>query len=261
MLTTYIRALIFAFSRNLIYPYEIIASIIAAILKTGFLIIFWNLIISDSGGEVTIKSLASYFLMADGLGRILMSGNTMLGRTIRKNVQYGSISSYLLKPINVPVFLYMVTVGKQGMQFIIGIISILIGIIIYPLISIESLLLFVLFIIPAFFIAIAFNQFEGALSFIFTEVSGFKNALAHITRMLSGALIPLYYFPENLRRIIELTPFPAMNYGPTNALQTAEITADTFKELAVSYFWAFILVLLVFGFWNKVIKNYEAVGI
>ncbi len=235
--------------------------ILKRILMLSFLVVFWSLISEASNNTINITDIISYFLIAQGVGELLMADNTNFGRTIRRAVKRGSINQVLIRPVELISYLYFTTLGERGVAMFWAIGSIIIGIIINKGITIYGIILFPLFFFSAFFIAFAYNLFEGAISFVFTEVSGIKNSLHHITRVLSGLVVPLTFFPEGLRNIVNLSPFPAMISAPTNALKLQDFTSETFNLLLISFFWAIFLNIVVTLFWKKALKKYEAIGI
>lgn len=257
----YFKIISFYFQKFLTYPLEIIAALINRIVQIGFLLLFWSLVLEYSSIEQSIFDLAAYFLIADGIGTIVMGIKSDYGRTLRHAIRDGEINNYLIKPINILSYLHAYTMGKYGMKIIIALISITIGIIIKPPTSLTAIFLFLLYLPLAFLIALGFNILEGALTFIFTEINGMKNAFNHISRILSGSLIPIYLFPENIKNIVEYLPFPFMVFAPTNALSTNSITPHTYQLLLTAFIWAVVLNILALYLWNKYRKKYEAIGI
>jgi len=259
---TYIAVVSFYYKRYLIYPYETITIVIKRFFNISFLLIFWNLILQGSTiNGFNLNNLLSYFLISDGVGELLMSDDTKLGRLIRKQVKSGNINQILIKPVSIIKYYYFLCFGQSSIKNIIAIISIVIGVIINHNLTLSSFLIFLIFMFNGFFVALSFNIFEGALSLIFTEVNGIKNAINHVTRVLSGAFIPLTLFPEGFRKIIELTPFPTMVFGPTNALRSSQFNIEIIKQIIVGLFWSLVLFVLVNKFWNYCLKKYEAIGI
>ncbi len=257
----YLQVIKFNFLRYLTYPLEIVSSLLRNSLRIVFLVIFWTLVLETSNKGVTLASMMSYFLISSAIGDLLMADNTNFGRTIRKEVQRGRISQSLIKPLDLIPYYYATTIGQMAIKEIFSIFMLIIGLLIAPPKSFTSILLFIAFLIIAFAVAFAYNLFEGALSLVFTEVSGIKNMLHHITRVLSGLMIPLTFFPDALRNIINLTPFPVMIFGPTNALTIDTFDPDVLKSLLIGVFWAALLNILVIKFWNSAFKKYEAIGI
>ena len=146
------------------------------------------------------------------------------------------------------------------MRVILAIVSIIAGIIIHPPQNSLSVALFLVFFITALFTGLAYNIILGTMYFHFVDASGVKNAISHMSRLLSGAMVPIYLFPENFKNLILLTPFPGMVYGPVNALKTNQLNQEVIVQLFVIIFWMLILNVGAYLFWNHSIKKYEAVG-
>lgn len=259
-MSLYLYLIKFNFLRLLTYPVDIFAYIIRYIVKLLFLLTFWNVVSLTTHNAVDTHYLMSYFLLSIGISDILMSDNTNFGRTIRKSITRGKINQILIKPVNLVYYFYFETVGSIGLRVVMGIISIILGVFLNPPENIISILLFLIFFIEAFFISFAYNLFEGALSLIFTEVSGIKNAMHHVTRILSGQWIPFTFFPETLRSILFFTPLPIMVFGPINALNQYEISGETLLQIAIGFFWSAFLNYLVIKFWRRNIRLYDAAG-
>lgn len=237
------------------YPLEAISKIITRLLGILYLVIFWHLVL----GESNIRHLISYFLIASGVFEITFSNNTKVGRAIRKDVLSGEMARVVVKPVSIIFYYYCKTIGDQIVGFVIALFCILAGIFLVDNLTVFSLLEFLILIFIAAISSIAFNMFEGALSIIFTEVSGIKNALNHTMRVLSGALVPLYLFPENIKSIVELLPFKVIVYSPVNALTGSE--QGTFvKSFFIGIFWMLLLNFIIYRFWIFSLKKYEAAG-
>src|SRR5690606_36063287 len=217
-LSLYLKIVKFNFLVYLTYPLEIAAYIAKYFVRIVFLFVFWNIVAQGAKYEIDTKELFSYFLLTTSISDILMNDNTNLGRTIRKAVLRNNISQVLIKPVRLIGFFYAQTIGMFSLRLILSCISLIIGLILNPPQNLVSIFLFILFIIEAFFISFSYNLFEGALSFVLTEVTGIKNTMHHITRVLSGQLVPLSFFPETIKNILLLTPIPIMAYTPVTAL-------------------------------------------
>lgn len=256
----YIQIAKFNFLKFFVYPFELVAYILRYVLRIGFLLALWNVISLGLNNTTDPNSLLSYFLLSTGISDLVMSDNTNLGRNIRKAVQRGSINNIIIKPVNIITYFYAETVGSIGVKFILAIISIILGIIINPPTGFISYVLFIVLLIEAFCIAFAYNLFEGALSLLFTEVNGIKNAMHHITRVLSGQTIPFYFFSESVRSILILTPIPAMIFGPINGVKTNTITNEIIIQIISGFIWAVVLNYLVLRLWKYSFKKYDSAG-
>lgn len=115
-------------------------------------------------------------------------------------------------------------------------------------------------LLPAFIISFCFNLLEGALSFIIVEINGFKNSFRHIFRLMSGAWVPLYFFPDGIRQIAEALPFVPAVFGPVNALKVNSFT-EVSQMFVTGVIWSAVLILFSFVIWKSCLKRYDGVGI
>ena len=251
----------FSFLRFFAYPFEIIASTAKRAAEVVFLIIFWSIYAKSTSQEISIPQISAYFLIAMGIADLTMSRWGAFSSIIGSQVKSGQISNYMIKPTNLIWTLYSISLGRNGLRLMLAVINVVIGIAIYPPRSIGSVILFIVFFILSWFISFAYNLFEGTLYLHFTDASGIRNSLENFIRVFTGALIPIYLFPTRLREIVSFLPFPAMVYGPTNALTSSLSSINIVFDISVAVFWAIFLNVATRMWWNYSMKKYEAVGI
>ena len=84
-----------------------------------------------------------------------------------------------------------------------------------------------------------------------------------IVLLLSGATIPLAFFPETLRHIVDMLPFRAVYDVPLTILLRKN-GSDTFTGMltliAFQMGWAIILTILSNLFWNHSVKKITVNG-
>jgi ABC-type uncharacterized transport system permease subunit len=79
-----------------------------------------------------------------------------------------------------------------------------------------------------------------------------------VAGLFSGAMIPLYLVPENIRRLFYLTPFPSMVDGPISIYQgTAESIPQVF---GTQLLWIIILSVSAELLWRKAKKRLTVQG-
>jgi ABC-2 type transport system permease protein len=79
-----------------------------------------------------------------------------------------------------------------------------------------------------------------------------------VAGLFSGAMIPLYLVPDNIRALFNLTPFPSMVDGPMSIYQgTAE---NVFSVFGIQLMWLVILGLLSEMLWRKAKKKLTVQG-
>lgn len=256
----YLDILRFSFLRYLTYPHEIVATILKTFIELYFWVFFWGLF-AASKPEVTVQSLASYFLVASGVNKIVMAQWGEFSGYIGRSVKMGLMNNYLMRPYNTLLYLHALSYGKEGISIIIAFVTIALGLALQTSFNLISLGLFILFLILAIIISFAINLMIGTIYFHATGANGILNAINHLIGVLSGLIIPLYIFPHPFNFIVQLLPFSHMVFGPVNGLRQTTITADILMQLMFAFFWAIVLNIAAFLFWKSSTKKYEAIGI
>jgi ABC-2 type transport system permease protein len=213
------------------------------------------------GESRDITEILSYYLITGGLAGLTMLFRQKFGAYLRKSIKSGEISNFLIKPIALLPSIYATVWGERSVHNITAIISIVIGLVISPPLSFINLILFLIFVLISFSIGFAINLIEGILTLYLESPGGIMNSIAHIARLLSGSLIPLEYFPENIARVIQYLPFAVAIYSPYQSLRYETFNLSVLRELGVGIFWALTLNVLIIYFWRKGLKKYEAVGL
>jgi len=72
----------------------------------------------------------------------------------------------------------------------------------------------------------------------------------HLIRLLSGSIIPIWFFPQGLRSVLELLPFAYLYQLPLDFFIGHYDTQSAVRGLAVQSFWL-IFLWLVFLFLQK----------
>jgi ABC-2 type transport system permease protein len=106
---------------------------------------------------------------------------------------------------------------------------------------------FALFLLSAglaLFVVVAFSMLIYISVFYTMTASGTRRIAAAAVDFLAGAIIPLPFFPPALRKIIELTPFAAMQNMPLRVYSGNIAGADALLGVALQMFWLTALVML-----------------
>jgi ABC-2 type transport system permease protein len=84
-----------------------------------------------------------------------------------------------------------------------------------------------------------------------------------IVLLLSGATIPLAFFPDGFRKVVEYLPFRAVYDIPLSILLKKNGT-DTFEGLlpmlGIQLFWCVVLTIAGNLFWNHAVKRITVNG-
>ncbi|MBI2103488.1 ABC-2 family transporter protein [Candidatus Woesebacteria bacterium] len=260
MFKVYKDSVIAGFTQVANYRSEIWLAILAKIFQVFLLVLFWNIISKTSEIRLNLNELIPYFFVANAV-QVLVDGEGMrFARLLNDEIRNGTVSSYLLRPINPPFFIYTKFLGSQSLVILIATILTIFAFLFYFQGNLLKILLFILAVLFALLCAFGINLIVGSISFWTTESRGLKHVIAHVVRVFGGSLIPITLFPTNIKFLILLTPFPSFAYIP-GVLISSDINFDIIVGVTSSFVWSFILLLLGLWLWKKGVKQYESVGI
>ena len=167
-------------------------------------------------------------------------------------IRRGTIVNELKKPASLRLQLYFYQLGRSLFKLVVrGTPALVLGIL-FLNVGIPSLtngLLFVSSLFLTLNLAIALSYLTSMLVF-WTKVGwSLRMMRTMLAGLFSGAMIPLYLVPENIRAIFYLTPFPSMVDAPISIYQgTAESMIQVF---GTQLGWILILSLMAEVLWRK----------
>lgn len=102
--------------------------------------------------------------------------------------------------------------------------------------------LFVLSLAAASCLVVAMQMLVYVSTFYTLSPMGVRIIVMVLSDFLMGQLIPLPFFPEGLRQVVELTPFAAMQNLPLQIYCGTVVGAQMWRALALQAFWLAALV-------------------
>lgn len=120
------------------------------------------------------------------------------------------------------------------------------------LISFLNIIFFLLSVQLSFFIAYNISFLVGLLSIFFKNIEGFIQLEKFLKLLLSGALVPLAFFPDWVEKISIVLPYRYVNYIPSlifiGKINSDEILISIFIQLV----WAVSLSLITSLFFRRI---------
>lgn len=260
MFKTYKDSVVAGFTQASNYRSEIWLTILAKLFQVFLLVLFWSVISKTSQIKFEFAELISYFFIANAV-QVLVDGEALrFARLLTEEIKNGTISSYLLRPINTPVFLYTRFLGNHGLVVVISVALTVLGFLVYFQGNLIKIFLFVLTVFFALLCAFGLNLIVGTISFWTTESKGLKHVASHVIRVFGGSLIPVTFFPDRIKLLILATPFPSFAYIPGTLIR-GDVTREIIFGIISAFVWSFLLLFFGFWIWKKGAKQYESVGI
>lgn len=257
----YKDSLMFGLAQATNYRSEVWLTILSKLISFVGVVFLWSIVGKSFGGIAGVESLASYFLIANGVQGLVDAESLRFSKVIAHEVKFGGLSAHLLRPINPVLYMYANFWGTRGMFVLTALVFILLGFGFLPSLNLMQVFLFLVSLLLSFVVAFVFNLFIGSLSFWTPEANHLQNVMSHILRVFSGVLIPISFFTGVARTVLILSPFPVLAYLPSIVLQRKEITSEMWTIIGASVFWTMVLLPASFWFWRKGVKRYEAIGI
>jgi ABC-2 type transport system permease protein len=178
---------------------------------------------------------------------------------ISRKILDGSVAMDLLKPIDFQKARLAETFGSSLVEGWIGALMVTIFIVLYAGILIpENVLTGILFVISLIVsLAIKFGvvYIFSLLCFWTTSAVGIAWSRAAITNLLSGALVPLTFFPAWLESIAYALPFQGIVYVPASIYLGKVQGAEAIQMLSLQLFWVVVLWMIGKLMWNWAVRQ------
>lgn len=186
---------------------------------------------------------------------------------VAEDVMQGTIAMNLIKPIEYRLRLIAQGFGSMIFNMVFPSLFIWIGLEIYKVkglgvsfTPIPNILLFLLSVFMSFLVFVLFDFCFGMISFFTTYFWGANIIKSCILNFLTGALIPLSFFPAVFQRIFEYLPFASMNYVPVMIYLGKYSSNELIFALLKQAAWIVILYLIGSVIWRKVTKRLIVLG-
>ena len=227
----------------------------------------WKAIYASSGVDVvngmTFTDTMIFLILATSLFNFL---EMFVVWDMSRSIQSGKIILDLLKPMKFRRYTFWSYSGSHVVSFIMTFIPTFIIVLIVTHGAIPMGLNLLWFIIATVFaLIINFNiEMLVATICLYTESTwGINIVKETIVLLLSGASIPLAFFPEKLRAIVQYLPFRAVYDIPLSML-LGKNGSDTCEGLlslfALQAIWIVVLTIAGTLFWNHSVKKITVNG-
>ncbi len=249
---------------GLTFRLSLFVTFIGNIIYMIIIYFLWKAIFNSSPTGVvngmTFSDTMIYLVLA---GSMVSMVEVFLVWQMSRKVQQGTIVLDLLKPIRFGAYTFFSNTGEVVVRFFIVFLPTAIAVYFLSGCAIPlgmNLLRFLPSFILGFLINYMINMMIGTLC-LFTQSSWGINIMKEvIISLLSGASIPLVFFPDEIRVIVERLPFQSIYHTPLQMLLHSDLSAQTIgKMYATQLMWVVILFGGATLFWkwslNKITVN------
>ena len=227
----------------------------------------WKAVYDSAGVDVvngmTFTDTMIYLILATALFNFL---EMFIVWDMSRSIQSGAIILDLLKPMQYRSYKFWSYSGSHVSQFVLAFIPTFIVVMIVTRGAIPiglNLVRFLVSVILALVINFSIEMLVATLCLYTESTWGVNIVKETIVLVLSGASIPLAFFPESIRNIISWLPFRAIYDIPLQVLLNKG-GSDTIEGLAkmwgMQLGWCVILGLAGMLFWNHAVKKITVNG-
>lgn len=242
---------------GLVYRFGFLFNIAGNLIYMSVTYFLWRSIYQN---KETLRGLTfnqTYIYVALGSAVFILL-KTYVDWQMSFEIREGTIAMYLTKPIDLQ--LYELCASSGGFLLSLTAITIPTILLLIFVFRIEiplgiGLAIFPFSLILAYLLSFCFDYFIGLLGFYTESVWGLSITKEIIVTVLSGALIPLQFFPDVIQKILMWLPFQAIYYTPLTMVAQPNLGWSIFLPmLGVQLFWVTALFALTRLFYNQAVK-------
>ena len=267
-MTSYFAYFKIKFLNEIQYKVAAIAGVLTQLAWGAMYIMLYTVFINQSSNQtMTISQMSTYIWLQQGL--YMLYNLWSMDNGILEQIQDGSISMELIKPVELYKIWHAKTLGRKVALVILRIIPLIIICNILPLgiygfsgpVSIKAFIYFVVCLILATLLVMAYIMLTYIAVIFAKSAKGIKTVFQLFGEFFSGLVIPLAFMPDFVINILKFTPFYYMQNLPFN-IYIGYVTDD--KEIIFSIIiqslWIIILTIIGKSVLNKKIKKIEIQG-
>lgn len=247
------------------YRLSIFVKVLGNMLYLIIVYFLWKSIFASSAEGVvngmTFEATLVYLVLASALyGMMEMYVVWEIGR----NIQSGDIVLQLLKPMEYRSNLFWSLSGGLIIGFLTTVLPTFIVVYFVSGDAIQlgvNLLFFVVSVVLAIIVNFQIDFIVGSICFFTESIWGINIMRQVIVLLLSGATIPIVFFPEQFQNVVNVLPFVAIyDYPLTILLKGSDDPSMVGRKLLIQLMWAVVLVVFSRVFWKKSVKKVTVNG-
>ena len=247
------------------YRLSLFVMVVGNLLYLTLIYFVWKAIFASSGSDVvngmTFESTMIYLVLATALFNFM---EMYIVWEIGRDIQTGKIALNLLRPFEYKKYLFWCCSGSFVVNFMFTFLPTFFVVLLITKNTIPigiNLLYFVVAVILAVIINYNIDFFIGTICLYTESIWGINVMKQAVIMLFSGATIPLAFFPDKLRHVIDFLPFRAIYDTPLTLLLENNPSMDMVaSKLGVSLAWVIGMSLLSNLFWRVSLKQVTVNG-
>lgn len=205
---------------------------------------------SDSGAfPMSFQATASYIWLQQAF--LALFAAWLLENDIFDSIMDGSVAYELCRPVSIYNMWFTRSAANRFSRVVLRCVPILLFASFLPApygiaapASMKHFIFFLLAMLLGCMVTIAFFMVMYGLTFFTISPNGLRILITSGVEFLAGAIIPIPFFPDKVRMILELLPFASMQNVPFLIYGGSLTDAQMMKAVLLQAGWAVILIAL-----------------
>ena len=223
----------------------------------------WTILFTQRPGAfgVTLEQMVSYGILGVLMETLLDVGPEWY---MAQQMRSGAIDTDLMKPIDFHG--YMLAMSSGEVLFNLGVLAIPGLVAAYFFLGLQlpanlgTGLLFVLSVVLGFLVLFHCAFLLGSLSTVTLDIRSIAWAYYSLMGFFAGQFVPLWLFPEFLRRLAEVLPFQSIFYIPMSIYVGTLEGAGAWRAIGLQLAWAVLLVVVSRWAWTRMHRRLVVQG-
>jgi ABC-2 type transport system permease protein len=262
----YLELMKTSFQASLAYRMEVFLHLFRSTITLFIQASIWiaiyigNGAMASSAGSISLREMMTYAVLSSGIS-VLLTNNII--QRVDQKYRSGEIAMDLIKPIDFKMAIICEAVGKNAFRAIFELVPlVLVGALVFGMQgpAIGSLAFFAVSILLSAVILYLLTYVVSLLVLWYEIIWHFDALLNLLITLLSGAFIPLWFFPKFLSDLSMFLPFKLIYYAPIAIYLEKTSLSDALWMIAQQALWIGALILLGKWVWRRGIKKMVVQG-
>lgn len=200
-----------------------------------------------SAFPMTFRAASAYVWMQQAFLALFMAW--LMENEIFDSIVNGNIAYELCRPVDIYNMWFSRSIANRLSKAVLRCMPILLvaGLLpspygLMPPVSLSAFLFFLLTLFTGLGVTVAFCMLVYMVTFFTVSPAGVRMVSVSIVEFFSGAVIPLPFFPDNIRKILELLPFASMQNVPLR-IYSGDLCGNLmWKSVLLQLLWLFVLI-------------------
>ena len=249
--------------KSMTYEFNVYGNIIMQTIIMITSAYFWKALYKDQSmvGGVDAESMLTYIIISSALSVLLI---TNVERRIEMSVEKGTVATDMMKPVNIFGVYFAEDIGSiialifQNMLPILLIGSLMIKV--PTMADTRTLPIFIISVILSFLINWLIAALFGMMAFTAVNISALIQVKKHLLRLLSGSIIPIWFFPDSVAKVLSVLPFVYIYQLPLSIYIGRGDISEQIYQMKIQFLWLVILSILFFYVGSRVTRKVMVQG-